>query len=141
MIRFLRKIVLLLKASSIFFWLAVSVYIIEHWFVGLAGFSVNSEETMITGLEVMVVGFILIILFDFFYLRKILRIVMFDFFFLFFFWTFLFCYLMRKLARRNQGIFIINDNKVYALKIHTLSLNLKFTLFSYYHFLVLHYLP
>jgi hypothetical protein len=27
-------------------------YIIEHWFVGLAGFSVTSEVTMTTGFEI-----------------------------------------------------------------------------------------
>uniref|UniRef100_U9TPT3 Uncharacterized protein n=1 Tax=Rhizophagus irregularis (strain DAOM 181602 / DAOM 197198 / MUCL 43194) TaxID=747089 RepID=U9TPT3_RHIID len=38
-----------------------SIHIIEHEFVGLPGFSVSSEVTMMTGLEVMiVVGFIVI---------------------------------------------------------------------------------
>jgi hypothetical protein len=85
--QFHRKTVLLLKTSSVlFFGLVVSVYIIEHWFVGLAGFSVVPEETMTTGLEVAVVGFILIkfvicfweliclILFDLFYFFFLMRI-------------------------------------------------------------------
>jgi hypothetical protein len=36
---------------------AANVYIIEHWFVGLSGFSVTSEVTITTGL--VVIGFIL----------------------------------------------------------------------------------
>jgi hypothetical protein len=73
--------------------------IIYTRFVGLTDFSVTSEETMITDLEVTVVGFILIGFV--FLLRKILRIIL-DFF-LVCSLNFL-CYLMKNLTGQYQDI-------------------------------------
>jgi hypothetical protein len=41
------------------FIMCLQLYIIKHWFVGRRDFSVRSEATIVTGLAVIVVGFIL----------------------------------------------------------------------------------